>query len=392
MVAAAGFTRPPGSAAVCRGTNLLMWTVLLLIGASQVAAKPINNETNIYMSYTTPFMRAADYTIGALTAQTVITDEPTVTDHPTVAVSVPAPQLLIKEPHQPSALQRMQDTLYDGLAYAGMRLRYDLDSGGKKTEGTDVPRALPGALIRLGIGAIVFGIKLAAHLFMQICARPAGFILTCYIARIWPAVLNDDNELDYEVLSRPFWYLVCFWDVARGTVYTLEDGTYDMLDAQVVTQRLLDYVAQGNWTTVLAGLFLTCRLVELMPKSWVSAASLRPICKKAATNLQVPQGSGDATIEKSETGWLGPIRKKAATNLQEDSGLDGPDPPEPSTYKMAPEDFESQETFLKACKRLRRKYRKEYLKGLTLKDRFSHVNHDLQESFMKEQLRLAWGG
>ena len=75
-----------------------MWTVLLLIGASQVAAKPINNETNIYMSYATPFMRAADYTIGALTAQTVITDEPTVTDHPTVAVSVPAPQLLIKEP------------------------------------------------------------------------------------------------------------------------------------------------------------------------------------------------------------------------------------------------------------------------------------------------------
>ena len=77
-----------------------------------------------------------------------------------------------------------------------------------------------------------------------------------------------------------------------------------MLDAQVVTQRLLDYVAQGNWTTVLAGVFLTCRLVLLMPKSWVSAVSLGPICKKAGANLQVPPGSGDATTEKSETGWL----------------------------------------------------------------------------------------
>ena len=63
MVAAARFTRPPGSAAVCRGTSLL-WTVLLLIGASQVAAKPINNETNVYMSYATPFMRAANYMIA----------------------------------------------------------------------------------------------------------------------------------------------------------------------------------------------------------------------------------------------------------------------------------------------------------------------------------------
>ena len=47
MVAAAGFTRPPGTAAVCRGVGSLMRTVLGLICAAQVAAMPITLDNKM---------------------------------------------------------------------------------------------------------------------------------------------------------------------------------------------------------------------------------------------------------------------------------------------------------------------------------------------------------
>ena len=73
----------------------------MLMGASQVAAMPINNETNTHMCYAITFMPAAGYTVGVDTVQTINTDQPTVPDQPTVAVAVPTPRLIIEEPRQP---------------------------------------------------------------------------------------------------------------------------------------------------------------------------------------------------------------------------------------------------------------------------------------------------
>ena len=64
MVASVGFTRPSGTAAFRRGVDLPVLMLMLLVGASQVVARPISqlndNDTKIHMCYANVFMPAAD--------------------------------------------------------------------------------------------------------------------------------------------------------------------------------------------------------------------------------------------------------------------------------------------------------------------------------------------
>ena len=98
MVASVGFTRPPGTAAFSRGAGLLALVLMLLSGASQVAATPIMqyNDTNTkpHMCYATVFMPLTDYTMPLIDYELTDT-EPTGTE-PTDAVSVQEPRLIME--------------------------------------------------------------------------------------------------------------------------------------------------------------------------------------------------------------------------------------------------------------------------------------------------------
>ena len=119
MVAAAGFTRPPGTAAVCRGVGSLMRTVLGLICAAQVAAMPITldnkmiHTNNHNKCCTIKFMADTNHTTGVVYEYT----DTAPTYKPTAQPMRQTP-LLVNEPRAPRYATAHDTALSGGLAYA----------------------------------------------------------------------------------------------------------------------------------------------------------------------------------------------------------------------------------------------------------------------------------